>query len=215
LVGRSLIASSPLLVAGQARATAPCFSISRILRVVGTTASGLRLTESIPFSTRKAAKSGLSEGAWPQIVDLIRRVRAFQRREFADHLPQGGVLSPLPVRLTRRSRKTISSNVSSMSSHLPGPDLSPCYNNYPASTPDSTLIVQILITSSKLRRSPGPTRHSSLCEARKGKPSGLAVRSIAERPRGFVRPTRKRHYNSLPKTSLEGTLGRRSDLHQV
>src|SRR5215207_2915766 len=31
--------------------------------------------------------------------------------------------------------------------------------------------------------------------------------SIAERPRGFVRPTRKRHYNSLPKTSLEGALG--------
>src|SRR5215212_6754423 len=32
--------------------------------------------------------------------------------------------------------------------------------------------------------------------------------SIAERPRGFVGPTRKRHYNSLPKTSLEGALGR-------
>ena len=31
--------------------------------------------------------------------------------------------------------------------------------------------------------------------------------SIAERPRGFVRPTRERHYNSLPKTSLEGALG--------
>src|SRR5215207_8143359 len=31
--------------------------------------------------------------------------------------------------------------------------------------------------------------------------------SIAERSRGFVRPTRKRHYNSLPKTSLEGALG--------
>src|SRR5215207_11066639 len=30
--------------------------------------------------------------------------------------------------------------------------------------------------------------------------------SIAERPRSFVRPTRKRHYNSLPKTSLEGAL---------
>src|SRR5215217_7761816 len=30
--------------------------------------------------------------------------------------------------------------------------------------------------------------------------------SIAERPHGFVGPTRKRHYNSLPKTSLEGAL---------
>src|SRR5215207_8463505 len=42
--------------------------------------------------------------------------------------------------------------------------------------------------------------------------------SIAERPRGFVRPTRKRHYNSLPKTSLEGAIGAppgHGPLHEV
>jgi hypothetical protein len=31
--------------------------------------------------------------------------------------------------------------------------------------------------------------------------------SLDERPRGSTRPTPKVHYNSLPKTSIEGALG--------
>jgi hypothetical protein len=31
--------------------------------------------------------------------------------------------------------------------------------------------------------------------------------SLNERPRGSTRPTPKVHYNSLPKTSIEGALG--------
>src|ERR687889_1225808 len=33
--------------------------------------------------------------------------------------------------------------------------------------------------------------------------------SLDERPRGFARPTAKEHYNSLPRTSIEGALGSR------
>ena len=31
--------------------------------------------------------------------------------------------------------------------------------------------------------------------------------SLSERPRGSARPTPKEHYNSLPRTSIEGALG--------
>ena len=32
--------------------------------------------------------------------------------------------------------------------------------------------------------------------------------SLDERPRGSTRPTPKVHYNSLPRTSIEGALGK-------
>src|SRR3569833_2027123 len=41
------------------------FSISRMRRVVLTTASGLRLIESMRCLTRYSANSGKSDGAWP------------------------------------------------------------------------------------------------------------------------------------------------------
>ena len=34
--------------------------------------------------------------------------------------------------------------------------------------------------------------------------------SLSERPRGSARPTPKEHYNSLPRTSIEGALGCRN-----
>ena len=34
--------------------------------------------------------------------------------------------------------------------------------------------------------------------------------SLAERPRGSARPTPNEHYNSLPRTSIEGALGIRT-----
>ncbi len=37
--------------------------------------------------------------------------------------------------------------------------------------------------------------------------------SVDERPRGSARPTRERHHNSLPRTSLEAALGSASAPH--